>query len=83
MRPLGDDYVKAGRFHSRAIATNLEPMIPTEFRRHRGVTNPVYIMGFLSQWNMYLNQMPSSRDSDFKGKKLDPTVFEKVCTRYI
>jgi hypothetical protein len=35
-------------------------------------------MGFLSQWKMYLDQMPSSLNSEFKGKKLNPTVFEKV-----
>lgn len=48
-----------------------------EFRRHREVTNPVHIMGFLSQWKMYLDELPHDpRAKNFK--KLDPTVFEKV-----
>ena len=46
-----------------------------EFRRHRTTNNPVHIIGFLSQWKMYLDELPTT---DFKGKKLDPTVFEKV-----
>lgn len=50
-----------------------------EFRRHREVTNPAHIIGFLSQWKMYLDQIPPGEDArNFSGKKLDPTIFEKV-----
>jgi hypothetical protein len=52
---------------------------PSEFRRHKDATNPVYIMGFLTQWKMYLDQLPAGQDaSAYKGKKLDTTTFEKV-----
>lgn len=52
----------------------------TEFRRHREVTNPVHIMGFLTQWKIYLDGLP--HDPSAKNfKKLDPTVFEKVKLR--
>ena len=51
-----------------------------EFRRHRDVTNPGYIIGFLSQWKVYLDQLPLGPEAQhFRGKKLDPTIFEKVC----
>lgn len=50
----------------------------SEFKRHRAVDNPVYIMGFLSQWKMYLDQLPGKPGDEFEGKKLDSTVFEKV-----
>ncbi|KAL5526942.1 hypothetical protein ACEPAF_8669 [Sanghuangporus sanghuang] len=62
MRALGDDYVKA------------------EFRRHKSIDNPLYIMGFLSQWKMYLDEMPKDKETAerWKGRKLDPTVFEKM-----
>jgi hypothetical protein len=44
-----------------------------------GVTNPVYVMGFLTQWKMYLDQLPAGSDGHaYEGKKLDPTIFEKV-----
>ena len=35
-------------------------------------------MGFLSQWKMYLDTLTQDGIGTFKGKKLDPTVFEKV-----
>ncbi|KAH7912821.1 ACN9-domain-containing protein [Hygrophoropsis aurantiaca] len=51
--------------------------VKAEFRRHKDVTNPVYVMGFLSQWKMYLDELP--KDPDAKNfKKLDATVFEKM-----
>jgi hypothetical protein len=50
-----------------------------EFRRHREVTNPAHIIGFLSQWKMYLDQIPPGEHArNFSGKRLDPTIFEKV-----
>jgi hypothetical protein len=50
-----------------------------EFRRHKEVTNPAHIIGFLSQWKMYLEELPQDADArGFSGKKLDPTAFEKV-----
>ncbi|KAN0092619.1 hypothetical protein V8E55_003403 [Tylopilus felleus] len=51
--------------------------VKDEFRRHREVTNPVHVMGFLTQWKMYLDELfqdPSTKNF----KKLDPTVFEKM-----
>ena len=83
MRLLGDDYVKAGPFTS----TN-RPQYPLltsnvsfneEFRRHQKIDNPLHIIGFLSQWKMYLDGMPQGQSAkEFKGKKLDSTVYEKV-----
>ena len=50
-----------------------------EFRRHKDVSNPGYIIGFLSQWKVYLDQIPAGPGAQrFRGKKLDPTIFEKV-----
>ena len=51
-----------------------------EFRLHRKVTNPAHVIGFLSQWKMYLEQMPDREGGKYyKGRKLDTTVIEKVC----
>jgi len=53
--------------------------VKSEFRRHRDVMNPVYVMGFLTQWKMYLDQLPAGPDARaYSGKKLDPTIFEKM-----
>ncbi|KAJ1304900.1 hypothetical protein OPQ81_006034 [Rhizoctonia solani] len=70
MRILGDDYVKA------------------EFKRHQKIDNPVHIIGFLSQWKMYLDQIEQQANSTggferFTGRRLDPTVFEKMSTEQI
>ncbi|KIJ62878.1 hypothetical protein HYDPIDRAFT_114004 [Hydnomerulius pinastri MD-312] len=51
--------------------------IKAEFRRHQKVTNPVHVMGFLTQWKMYLDELPSD-PSARNFKKLDQTVFEKM-----
>ena len=40
--------------------------------------NPVHIMGFLSQWKMYLDTLSVQPDGTFRGKPLDPTAVEKV-----
>jgi hypothetical protein len=43
------------------------------------VTNPGHIIGFLSQWKVYLDQIPVGPEAQrFRGNKLDPTIFEKV-----
>ncbi|CAE6451844.1 unnamed protein product [Rhizoctonia solani] len=70
MRVLGDDYVKA------------------EFKRHQKIDNPVHIIGFLSQWKMYLDQLEQQSNSAggferFTGRRMDPTVFEKMSSEQI
>lgn len=51
-----------------------------EFRRHKETTNPAYVIGFLTQWKMYLDEIPKDKESgsQWKGRRLDPTIFEKV-----
>ncbi|KAF8150932.1 hypothetical protein B0H34DRAFT_157020 [Crassisporium funariophilum] len=67
----------------RNLPTDMRPLgddyVKSEFRRHRETTNPAHIIGFLSQWKMYLDQIPPGPAAqDFAGKRLDPTVFEKM-----
>lgn len=36
-------------------------------------------MGFLSQWKMYLDEIPAGPEgAGYRGRKLDATKFEKV-----
>lgn len=77
MRSLGDTYVKAGMC-SACDAPSAYTLFSKEFRRHSDVTNPVHIMGFLTQWKMYLDELPRNPSDSRSFKKLDPTVFEKV-----
>ncbi|KAI0926241.1 hypothetical protein AcV5_008752 [Taiwanofungus camphoratus] len=53
--------------------------VRAEFRRHKEISNKVHIIGFLSQWKNYLDELPvDPKASKFRGKKLDPTVLEKM-----
>jgi len=53
--------------------------VKAEFRRHKEITNKVHIFGFLTQWKLYLDGLPSGKDAErFSGKKLDHTVLEKM-----
>ncbi|KAJ7463852.1 hypothetical protein B0H11DRAFT_2052481 [Mycena galericulata] len=72
----------------RSLATDLRFMgdgyVKAEFRRHQAVTNPVHIIGFLSQWKVYLDEIPKGPDAkNFTGKKLDATVYEKMSAEQI
>jgi len=61
------------------LLTLTRPLASVEFRRHKDVTDPGFIIGFLSQWKGYLSQIPAGPEAGrFRGEKLDPTVFEKV-----
>ncbi|KAG8746631.1 acetate non-utilizing protein 9 [Ceratobasidium sp. 414] len=55
--------------------------VKAEFKRHQKVDNPVHIIGFLSQWKLYLDQLESLSPEEserFTGHKMDPTVFEQA-----
>jgi hypothetical protein len=78
MRSLGDIYVKSGELFIFIIEFYVDDD-SSEFRLHKDVTNPAHIIGFLSQWKMYLDHMPDREGGEFyRGKKLDLTAFEKV-----
>ncbi|PPQ72339.1 hypothetical protein CVT26_007310 [Gymnopilus dilepis] len=76
--PLYRRLLRAHRNLPREMRSLGDDYVKSEFRRHKEVTNPVYIMGFLSQWKTYLDQMPRDPNTPFTGKRLDPTVFEKA-----
>ncbi|KAF8071603.1 hypothetical protein FPV67DRAFT_883713 [Lyophyllum atratum] len=77
--PLFRRLLRAHRVLPREMRSLGDEYVKAEFRRHKEVTNPVYIIGFLSQWKMYLDELPrDAQMKSFAGKKLDPTVFEKM-----
>ncbi|PPQ63572.1 hypothetical protein CVT24_004869 [Panaeolus cyanescens] len=81
-KPSKKLYRRLLRAH-RNLPADMRPLgdgyVKSEFRRHKEVTNPAHIIGFLSQWKMYLDQIPEGPNaSNFAGKRLDPTVFEKL-----
>lgn len=57
--------------------------VKSEFRNHRRVDNPLHIIGFLSQWKMYLDSLPRDQGQPFRGRKLDPELIEKMSAEQI
>ncbi|KAJ9623880.1 hypothetical protein H2203_005325 [Taxawa tesnikishii (nom. ined.)] len=49
--------------------------IKSEFRAHRNVDNPVHIIGFLSEWQMYAQQIEGDL---WKGEKMDKNKIDKM-----
>lgn len=73
MRSLGDAYVKSGEISFMLL----------EFRQHRSVNNSVHVIGFLSQWKTYLDELPRGPDGqNFSGKRIEKGLLERVCVLY-
>jgi hypothetical protein len=57
--------------------------VKSEFRLHRSVSNPIHLVGFLSQWKIYLEDLEDNAGDGFKGRRLDPALFEKMSSEQI
>ncbi|KAI4148771.1 MAG: hypothetical protein LQ340_004949 [Diploschistes diacapsis] len=49
--------------------------IKSEFRSHRNVENPMHIIGFLTEWQMYAQKIEGNA---WKGDKLDRGKIDKM-----
>jgi hypothetical protein len=54
--------------------------IKAEFRRHKDVENPLHIVGFLTQWQQYGQQLEGD---GWKEEKLDAGFLEKMSDQQI
>lgn len=54
--------------------------VKAEFRRHQKIDNPIQIVGFCSQWKMYLDALMADRltSAEPRGQSLDPALIDKV-----
>jgi hypothetical protein len=59
--------------------------LAAEFRRTKSTDNPIHIIGFLSQWKLYLDEVRGqvAREQGegakpFSGRPLNTEFFEKV-----
>ncbi|KAJ7152090.1 ACN9-domain-containing protein [Mycena filopes] len=83
-KPLFRRILRAHRHLSADMRYMGDGYVKAEFRRHKTVTNPVYIIGFLSQWKVYLDTIPAGPDAKgFTGRRLDATVYEKMSPEQI
>ncbi|GES88984.1 ACN9-domain-containing protein [Rhizophagus clarus] len=58
--------------------------VKAEFRRHKDVTNPIQIVGFIDQWQFYLDKLKIQVNTaklqpanKIYGKKFDSNILEK------
>lgn len=49
--------------------------VMAEFRAHRNVDNPVHIVGFLSEWQMYVQSIEGDA---WRGEKMDKSKIDKM-----
>lgn len=49
--------------------------VKSEFRLHRAVDNPVHIVGFLTEWQLYAQQLEGDA---WRGQRLDPAKLDKM-----
>lgn len=49
--------------------------IKGEFRSHRNVENPMHIIGFLTEWQMYAQNIEGG---SWKGEKIDKGKIDKM-----
>jgi len=54
--------------------------IKSEFRAHRTADNPVHIIGFLTEWQMYAQQIEGA---SWRGEKMDKTKIDKMSDQQI
>jgi len=54
--------------------------VKAEFRRHKDVENPLHIVGFLTQWQQYGQQLEGD---GWKGEKLDAAFLDKMSDQQI
>lgn len=82
--PLYRRLLRAHRYLPVEMRSLGDDYVKSEFRRHKEVDNPAYLIGFLSQWKSYLDQIPAGPEAQqFKGRKMDPTVFEKLSSEQL
>ncbi|KAF2685910.1 acetate non-utilizing protein 9, mitochondrial precursor [Lentithecium fluviatile CBS 122367] len=54
--------------------------IKQEFRAHRDIDNPVHIIGFLTEWQLYAQAIEGD---SWKGEKMDKTKIDKMSDQQI
>ncbi|KAK4612332.1 Succinate dehydrogenase assembly factor 3, mitochondrial [Fulvia fulva] len=54
--------------------------VKSEFRAHRSTDNPVHIVGFLTEWQLYAQQIEGDR---WRGEKMDKGKVDKMSDQQI
>lgn len=73
--------LRAHRLHLPLEMRSLgDDYVKAEFRRHQNIDNPLHIVGFCSQWKMYLDAIlreAQNSNGEVHGKSLDPHLIDR------
>ncbi|KAI0904014.1 hypothetical protein F4824DRAFT_467098 [Ustulina deusta] len=79
--PLYRRLLRAHRKHLPAPMRQLgDEYAKSEFRLHRNLDNPARLIGFLTEWQLYAQQIEGD---SWKGEKLDPAKVAKMSDQQI
>ncbi|CAL3968731.1 hypothetical protein PZA11_004720 [Diplocarpon coronariae] len=72
-------YRRLLRTHRKHLPSDMrllgDEYVKSEFRAHRNVENPVHIIGFLTEWQMYAQNLEGE---SWIGERMDPSKIEKM-----
>ncbi|SZF03070.1 unnamed protein product [Blumeria hordei] len=72
-------YRRLLRTHRKHLPTEMRVLgdeyVKSEFRAHKNIDNPVHIIGFLTEWQLYAQKLEGN---SWIGEKMDPTKVEKM-----
>ncbi|KAI4129851.1 MAG: hypothetical protein LQ338_002034 [Usnochroma carphineum] len=72
-------YRRLLRAHRKSLAQDMRVLgdeyVRREFRAHRNVENPLHIVGFLKEWQMYAQQVEGD---SWLGDRLDKEKIDKM-----
>ncbi|KAL1953057.1 hypothetical protein VTO42DRAFT_3729 [Malbranchea cinnamomea] len=77
-------YRRLLRLHRKKLPPDLrllgDEYVKSEFRAHRNVENPIHIVGFLSEWQLYAQKLEGD---SWVGEKLDKAKLDKMSDQQI
>ncbi|KAK7533661.1 acetate non-utilizing protein 9 [Phyllosticta citricarpa] len=77
-------YRRILRAHRNKLDTQMrllgDEYVKSEFRAHKSVENPMHIIGFLTEWQMYAQQLEGD---SWRGEKMDKSKIDKMSDQQI
>ncbi|GAB7353868.1 hypothetical protein MBLNU459_g4227t2 [Dothideomycetes sp. NU459] len=72
-------YRRLLRSHRKHLPTEMrllgDEYIKSEFRAHRNIDNPVHIVGFLTEWQLYAQKLEGDQ---WKGEQMEKSKVDKM-----
>ncbi|RAL16240.1 succinate dehydrogenase assembly factor 3 [Aspergillus homomorphus CBS 101889] len=77
-------YRRILRVHRKKLEPEMrllgDSYVKSEFRAHRSVENPLHIIGFLTEWQLYVQKLEGDA---WIGEKLDKSKLDKMSDQQI